>query len=75
MYRNIIKAPAKIEHKIEIFLVWKKIITKIVKIADNNIDKIIGVFNLIFMFLDHFDYIEKNKNIHARITIGINIAL
>ena len=75
MYRNIIKAPAKIEHKIAIFLVWKKIITKIVKIVENNVDKKIGVFNLIFIFLDHFDSIEKNKNMHARITIGINIAL
>ena len=43
---------------------------------ENKIEIIIGeVKNLMLKLRDHFDSTEKNKNIEANITMGINIAL
>ena len=72
----MISNPAKTDNSIGIFFVLKNIVTNIVEIIDNIIDKYIGVFKkLRLVFLDHFESTEKNRKNDASRTIGMNIAL
>ena len=58
-------------------LIFTKLINiKAVVIKEKNNEMNFGLLKIFrSMFLDHLVSIEKNKNIEANMTIGINIAL
>tara|TARA_B100001029_G_C14795505_1_gene304219 strand:- start:103 stop:282 length:180 start_codon:yes stop_codon:yes gene_type:complete len=58
-------------------LIFTKLINiKAVVIKENSNEMNFGLLKIFrSMFLDHLESIEKNKNIEANMTIGINIAL
>ncbi len=72
----MINNPANIEHRIKILTFSRLIKISNVIASENNNEREIGLLkNFKFITLDHFESIEKNKNIAANITIGIKIAL
>jgi len=65
-----------IDSNTNIFIFSKLINTISVATKDKNNEINMGLIKIFkSILLDHLDSIEKNKNIEANITIGINIAL
>ena len=72
----MINNPVNIDSNTNIFIFSKLINTISVATKDKNNEINMGLIKIFkSMLLDHLDSIEKNKNIEANITIGINIAL
>ena len=72
----MINNPMNIDINMNIFIFSKLINTISVATKDKNNEINMGLIKIFkFKLLDHLDSIEKNKNIEANITIGINIAL
>ena len=72
----MINNPVNIDNNTNIFIFSKLINTISVATKDKNNEINMGLIKIFkSMLLDHLDSIEKNKNIEANITIGINIAL
>ena len=72
----MINNPVNIDNNTNIFIFSKLINTISVATKDKNNEINMGLIKIFkSILLDHLDSIEKNKNIEANITIGINIAL
>tara|TARA_B000000475_G_C15586444_1_gene278730 strand:+ start:56 stop:274 length:219 start_codon:yes stop_codon:yes gene_type:complete len=72
----MINNPVNIDSNTNIFIFSKLINTISVATKDKNNEINMGLIKIFkSILLDHLDSIEKNKNIEANITIGINIAL
>ena len=72
----MINNPVNIDSNTNIFIFSKLINTISVATKDKNNEINMGLIKIFkSILLDHLDSIEKNKNIEANMTIGINIAL